>query len=186
MAAILSGTGSFRGAPRTGAVLSFDVLGDEAMCRRLRVLSDVVLPKIVRPALRQAAGLIAKVQRRHLELSKETGTLQQSIGVRVWTNPTRTACVAYVGPRRRMGRLVKITQRGKRRVGKRAWDKEGRRHVKPKGTELRIPTRYAHLVERVKPFIESAMDEVADVAVCNLRALIMAGIERETAKLGGR
>lgn len=166
---------------RANAIVHFSWEGKEQLIRNLHML-DNALPRIIRPALRSGAMLVARAAQRHAEKAIETGTLQASIGVKVWSNREQTHLIAYVGPRRRRGRLASGVK-GRMTAGDAAYSKESKRHEKPPGAKLRIPTRYAHFVEDRIHFMKQAMDEAGDIARFRTNARLWKGVEREVAKM---
>ncbi len=125
---------------RASGILHFSWKGQEQLIRNLRMLDDAI-PEIVKPALRFGAMLVAEAARGYAEERKDTGTLQASIGVKVWSSPDQMMLQAYIGPRRRRGRMVTGPK-----AGKSSWNKGNKRHER-QGGKQRIPTRYAHFVE---------------------------------------
>lgn len=161
---------------RANAFLQFSWAGEEQLIRNLSML-DSAMPQIVRPALHSGATLIAKAAQRHAEPSRDTGTLEASIGVKVWSDRNQTNLVAYIGPRRRRGRMITGP-----RAGQSSYDKEAKRHVRSGGRQ-RIPTRYAHFVEDEIHFMKRAADEAGPVARFRVIVMLWKGIERVVARM---
>ncbi len=133
--------------------------GIENVERNLRKLGEVAMPKVIRPALHSAAKVVVDAMKGNVPV--ETETLKESLGKKVWANPSKSVLVAIIGPRRKRSRTVTVN-------GK---------------TMLRIPTKYAHLVEKHSHFMKQAFDSTRDAVQRRLMERIGRGIEREAAKL---
>ncbi len=161
---------------RASGILHFSWQGHEELIRNLRML-DNAIPEIVRPALRFGAMMVAEAAQGYAEEAKDTGTLQASIGVKVWSSPDRMRLQVYIGPRRRRGRMVSGP-----RAGKSSWNKENKRHER-QGGKQRIPTRYAHFVEDRIHFMKRAIDGTGPVAMGFIAGQIGMGIQKAVARM---
>lgn len=125
------------------------VEGLDGLIRKLQRLGDKkTLMKASRNALGKAMTPVQKAAKRKLGSNKSviTGLLRLSIGRRIRHYPTSGVVVAIVGPRtgfRRVGRR-KVALKGL--MGKMI--KHGKVDKNTGKTRMRIPSKYAHLVEK--------------------------------------
>lgn len=108
--------------------------GDKDLIKRLKRLGSTVARRVVRQSTTAALTPMVKAMRR--EAPKDTGTLKKSIGKVVRTYRRSGVVWGAVGPRK------------------------GFETANPDGS-ARIPTKYAHLVERHNPFMRRAFDSTS-------------------------
>lgn len=120
------------------ATVDFRILGVPEVMRQLETLKRTARNKHVRKGVNDGTKLLLKAVKSRCPT--ESGLLKKSLGRKV--KAYKAAIVGLVGPRRGYKREVKIG-------GK---------------TEVRDPSKYAHLAERNKPFMRPALTEAPAVA----------------------
>jgi HK97 gp10 family phage protein len=139
------------------------LVGEKELRKLLESLPGKVRRKVLRQALNAAGTPVVKAVRSEAELSKESGTLQKSIGKKVKLYPSGTGIVV-IGPQKGVS---------------------GEWHG-----HIRIPRYYAHLVEYghisgdgfyvpPKPFIRPGWARSAPGAKAALSDKLAAGIVKE-------
>jgi len=117
-----------------------ELIGDKQLMRRLAVLKNSTLNRVMRPAINQALTPIARAAKQ--KCPKESGALRRSIGKKTMT--ARQGVIGLVGPR------------------------VGDQFTRDYNGEKRVPNNYAHLVEYghggpgpapAHPYLRPALDE---------------------------
>lgn len=137
------------------------VKGDKALARKLKRLPARIVAKAIKKGIRAAAKPMVKTAKQLA--TRETGTLQKSIGIGLKTFRRTGAVQIRLGPRK------SITGVG------------------PDG-RIRKPFKYAHLVEfgndklPARPFMRPAWEQHNKRLVKSLPAAILTAVEREAKK----
>lgn len=169
-----------------------NLVGDKELLRLFNTLPDKLQNRVMRGAVTKVARRMVKDMKAAVDTvgAVDTGALKKSIGFRVKT--TRTGVIAVIGPRAAYRQAVTADKKGKLKAA----TKKRAATARQAGAKVtyRQPSRYAHLVElgtdhtRPKPFMRVGFRAGQDIGRATLRHDILAGIQREAAKLatGGR
>lgn len=150
-----------------------NIVGHKELARALDKLPKEIANAAERTALREGAKPIAAAAKSNAGRSKETGLLQESIGVTV--KKVRGRLSARVGARTGFGREVSRGGYGPRAR-----------------TVYSDPSKYAHLVEygtsktAARPFMRPAIDSSAGEVVNNMAKGYAKGLDRAVRKLKTR
>lgn len=141
---------------------SIRIIGAKELARKLKKLPTRIVARSIRKPIREAGKPMVKTAKQLA--TRETGTLQKSIGIGLKTFRRTGAVQIRLGPRK------SITGVG------------------PDGRE-RKPFKYAHLVEfgndklPARPFMRPAWEQHHKRVVKSLSKAILAAVEREAKKL---
>lgn len=145
--------------------MSAQLLGADALIRKLEALPGKVYRRVVRKAINKGATPMVKAARRYAP--RESGLLAKSMGKKLKSYFARGVVLSVVGPRGGFGKEVTL----------------------PDGTsEYRDPVKYAHLVEfgtdhsPAQPFMRRAYEENKTALMSAMFGEMKTGIEREAAK----
>lgn len=136
-----------------------EISGDKKAMRKLRTVNVALQRRILRKAVNKATGPLMKSAKQ--KCPTQSKLLRKSLGRKVKVMRRTGVVVGIIGPR--TGFKQEVTFKDKR-TGK-------------KVTELRNPTRYAHLVENRKPFLRPTFDSGKAQAQTTITAEIHAGVE---------
>lgn len=136
--------------------MKMDIQGEAALMRVLRSIEGKHQRVLVRPALGAGSSPIAKEMKRRAPV--DTGVLAKSVAVKRAKafRGDPQALYAAAGPRRRVKVPVK---RGNRTI-------------------TAIPTKYAHLADKHRPFMEAAVQAAGPMAREKMIAVLRRNIGR--------
>lgn len=130
-----------------------------AASKKLEKIGQKILGKTLRKAVNAAASQVLKAAKSSVPV--QSGLLKKSLGKKVRLYKGGTVAVALIGPRTGFKKIVVIAA-GKGAV---ASTKKGQKLLAQGGrTYTRNPARYAHLVEKKRPFLRPAMASSKDAA----------------------
>ncbi len=153
------------------------IVGDKELMALFAALGKLDNRKrntVVRRSLGIAARPIRKNARARVPV--ETGLLKKSIGIKTKTYRHSGASVALVGPRH--GFKVKVGE-------KRATLRQALKSGSATKDVFQDPTKYAHLVEKHKPFLKPAFDNSTGSVTASLKKNFAKGLIK-LAKRGGK
>ena len=175
--------------------VGIQIHGEKELMAALEQFRGSVQRRIVKKAVTAGARPVLRAIKDRAKFDKQSGTLWKSIGTVIRGYPkgagsqapgraanTRAPTwLAYIGPRRGMGRHVTVSKTSR---GKTKWQKGS---VTGGRTVYRDPVKYAHLVERgtvrsrPMPFMRPGWDQSRNAALSTIAQEIRAGIDREAA-----
>ncbi len=137
--------------------LSTELVGKAEAIGALAGLQNALRNRVLRRAVLDATKPVYDAMRS--KVLEDTKTLRRSIGRKVIVYRNSSVVVGLVGPRTKMGR--EVVPRGRKKPVK------------------RVPTKYAHLVEKRSPFVAPAWQTTKAQA----EALLVARVLDEVGKL---